>query len=133
MVVIATHTNINRLFHSQYDKSHPDFDIKDIEESFTDFDRAISEEVLRQQYRNAIRIFYLKTIHTLSSLRLIEYSKEKTNLDYQHELRDQMLLPGFLALTAIYNNVWYGYHAIDTSRYQQYAESFNQFLNGLNA
>ena len=133
LIVLITKTKLNRLFYSNKGAREPEFDVQDIEENITDFDTAIQNETLRKQYRKAVRLLYLKIIHTLEQLELINYSKEKTNIDYMRELSDNKVRAGFSGLTGIYNNVWYGQFDINEKQYQQYELNFANFLTSINA
>lgn len=129
IIVLISKTRLNRIFFSNKAINNPDFAIKHLNENLTDFDKAIQNEVSQKQYRRAIRLLYLKLINTLDKIELINYSKEKTNIDYLRELRDSELQPAFRGLTGIYNNVWYGQFEIDMQQYQQLENDFIKFLS----
>ncbi len=133
LIILITKTKLNRLFYSTGGIKEPDFYVQDTEENITDFDSAIQNETLRKQYRKAVRLLYLKIIHTLEQLELIKYSKEKTNIDYLRELLDNKVRTDFSGLTCIYNNVWYGQFDINEKQYQQYELNFAKFLKSINA
>lgn len=131
LIILITKTNLNRIFYSNKDTNVPEYNVLDTEESISDFDSAIQNELQRKEYRKAIRLMYLKIIHKLEQVELINYSKEKTNIDYLRELHDTKIKNGFLSLTGIYNNVWYGHFEINESQYQQYERNFDEFLNSI--
>ncbi len=132
LVVLITKTRVNRLFFSDKTINQPDYQVKDAEEVITNFETAIRTEIMQKQYRKAIRLLYLWTLHSLDQLKIIRYSKEKTNIDYLHELGSTGLKKEFSGLTGIYNHVWYGHFDINKEQYQQYEQHFMEFQNKLN-
>lgn len=124
IVILITKTRLNRVFYSNKAISDPEFELKDLNENITDFDIAIKNEVSQKNFRNAIRLLYLKLINMLDKRELIKYSKEKTNIDYLKELSSSQFQSAFLGLTGIYNNVWYGEHEIDMKQYSHYEQDF---------
>src|SRR5690606_7261386 len=52
-----------------------------------DLDALISDAIQQKNYRLAIRYQYLKTLKTLSKHQIIEWHYEKTNKDYENEIK----------------------------------------------
>ncbi len=83
------------------------------------------DAVRQQEYRFAIRYFYVYTLQRLSERGHIAWQPEKTNEDYTRELATSSLLGTFKQVTYIYDFVWYGSFAIDKEGYLEAATYFN--------
>jgi len=97
----------------------------------SDFDALISQALKNNNYRQAVRYQYLKTLHKLAGKELIELAPDKTNYQYVHEIKKPVLQNEFASLTLNYEYVWYGEFAIEQNIYQKiegYFSGFNQKL-----
>jgi hypothetical protein len=97
-----------------------------------DFDKLIQQSAAQQNYRLAVRFWYLKMLKILSDAQLINWQISKTNYDYYYELKQQALRNEFLSLTRTFENSWYGNHNLSTERYQEAMGSFLLFFTTLN-
>lgn len=59
-------------------------------------------------YRLAIRWCFLKSLQWLNKQNKITWQTAKTNIDYQHELKDENLKEDFISLSSVFEYVWYG-------------------------
>lgn len=87
-------------------------------------ERAVAEE----NFRLAIRYYYLKVLQILSNHEKIVWKPEKTNADYQQELSEVAFLPQFLHVTHTYDFVWYGQFDMTATAYQEEVNYFNQLI-----
>jgi hypothetical protein len=94
----------------------------------TDFDNLITNAVKKQNYRLAVRYYYLKTLKLLSEKEIINWEYEKTNQDYYHEIKNKEIKASFSYTSYIYNYSWYGEFELDESGYQEASKSFNQLF-----
>jgi hypothetical protein len=101
-------------------------DIHDI-----NFDKSIEEAIRQKQFRQAVRLYYLKTLKKLSDKKLIEWEKDKTNRDYTFELRQTQLLNPFQNLTRIFEYIYYGDFQISSQEFVEAQNSFATFYNEL--
>ncbi len=70
---------------------------------------ALIEEAMRVgNYRLAVRWCFLKSLQWLSSQNKIIWQPAKTNIDYQHELKDKNLKEEFVSLSRVFEYAWYG-------------------------
>lgn len=97
-----------------------------------DFDKLILQSANQQDYRLAVRFWYLKMLKILSDAQLINWQISKTNYDYYYELKQQALRNEFLSLTNTFENSWYGNHNLSTERYNEAMKSFTSFFTTLN-
>jgi hypothetical protein len=82
-------------------------------------------------YRLAIRYYYLTTLKSLSNKKLIEYHKDKTNTEYLFEIKDKGLKNQFSYLTYVYTYVWYGEFFIDEQHFLVVKNKYQQFLKSI--
>lgn len=90
----------------------------------TDFDRLIRQALLNNNYRQAVRYQYLRTLHTLAEKDFFELQPDKTNYQYVYELANQPHQNDFAALTLNYEYVWYGEFNIDEELYRKIETGF---------
>ncbi len=85
----------------------------------TDLDVFLREALAQGDYAQAIRLHYLGVIKDLSNKSLIEWAREKTNLNYLREMRGHPLHPAFKRATQTYERVWYGNTPVNKDQYAQ--------------
>ena len=90
----------------------------------SDFDNLILQALHDNNYRQATRYQYLRTLHKLADKNLIELSKDKTNFQYVHEIANPGFRNDFASLTLNYEYVWYGEFMIDKNVYQKLEMNF---------
>jgi hypothetical protein len=130
--IAITQTKLYQLFYSDSEIESPNFTVSKVDDEIVDYDDAIRQFKARQQFRDAIRMFYLKVIHALLTHGYIQFSKEKTNFDYLHDLTTDDLKSKFSTITTIYNHVWYGDIEINEVQYLRLAQSFQKFYTTIN-
>lgn len=113
--------------------------LEDIEENLMESDlmRWLKKVVEDKDYRLALRIYYLIIIKELATKGLINWKKEKTNLDYLYEMRQHDTYNNFEEITGIYQLIWYGeknmgdkYLVEMSHKFRSYYQSINQEGNG---
>lgn len=93
-----------------------------------DFPTLLNQTIKEEQYRLSIRYYYLWLLQKLQEQEQIEWHIEKTNSDYQDEIKDSSLKEDFKYLSYIYNNIWYGEFEITESEFNQAKKSFDTIL-----
>ena len=93
------------------------------------FDVRISQAVTSEQYPEAIRLHYLKCLKHLSDQDLINWQIDKTNHEYEVELRDERIRKPFGRITYLYENICYGDFPISRTEYDKFAPEFDVFDN----
>ena len=97
----------------------------------TDFKALIQHAENDNNFRLAIRYYYLWLLKTLSEAELIDYDVEKTNSDYYLELENEGVRNEFSYTSYLYNYIWYGEFNIDAQQFEQAKKAFNHFLRSL--
>jgi len=121
----------NWVFGKSSDKSI--IPVTDIESNIykTDFKALISAAESEQNYRLAIRYYYLWLLKTLSEAEVIDYDVEKTNSDYHLEIQNKDTQKEFSYTSYLYNYIWYGEFDIDEPQFDKAKNAFTQFLNSV--
>ncbi|MGG5507735.1 MULTISPECIES: hypothetical protein [unclassified Myroides] len=94
----------------------------------TNFESLIAESTAAQNYRLAIRLYYLWLLQRLQEENKITWAPEKTNADYNYELQESWEREQFTYLSYLYNNIWYGEHEIAEADFFKAKKSFDTKL-----
>lgn len=119
------------LFYKKSEKGS--LNLSDEEENIHEmnFTTLIEEAIAKGQYRVAIRYLYLRLLKDLSDRQLITWRSEKTNYDYNNELRPSAFGKPFNHVTFLFDYAWYGDMPINDEAFKNIRESFEQFNNQL--
>jgi len=104
-------------------------DEEDIHEH--DYEELLRLAIKNANYRLATRYYYLLLLKNLSHKKLISYHKDKTNTEYQFELKNKYLRSKFSQLVYIYDYVWYGEFAINEMKFNLIEEKYQSFIKGI--
>ena len=110
--------------------------IEDIESNLerADLTSFLDKALGNQDYRLAVRLYYLSIIKALSSAGHINWKKDKTNGQYLRELRYKkhanMRILG--AVTRIFEYVWYSDTVFGKGQFEEIQLEFKQLLQSLN-
>lgn len=96
-----------------------------------DFEPQIVQAVAQKHYREAVRLYYLRTLKQLEDCELIRWKPDKTNHDYVNELRQTPFSAQFSTLTRHFEYVWYGDLPLNTSDFEQIQAEFGAFSETL--
>lgn len=129
VILIIVLVNIIRsnqlsLFHAGGRKRHEDPGIEAKPEAFSTL---IREAESAGDFRLAVRYHFLQTLQHLHEKQLITQHTDTTNQQYLAQLSNHPRFDAFRQLTLIYEYLWYGDFAIDSSRYKAVAVKFLDF------
>ena len=102
------------------------FEDEDIHE--VDLEALLKDAIAKQEYRLAIRYYYLSVLKGLSTKKMIEYHKDKTNSEYLFEIENTSTRKEFSYLSYIYSYVWYGEFPIDEEKFKVVKDKYVTFL-----
>ncbi|MFC4720992.1 hypothetical protein ACFO5O_01560 [Geojedonia litorea] len=91
-----------------------------------DVQALINEAESKNDYRLAIRYYYLLVLKTLSLKNYIKLEDDKTNAEYLNEIAQTHFSQGFAYTSYLYNYIWYGEFPLNN---QQYAIAKQRFTN----
>jgi hypothetical protein len=98
----------------------------------TDFNTLIEEALLKDNYRLAIRYYYLLSLKQLANKEKIEWDSEKTNYDYYQEIKDKTLKKQFQYISYIYDYCWYGEFNIEKTEFNTSEKAFKKLTDLIN-
>jgi hypothetical protein len=93
-----------------------------------DLSALILDAVAAEQYRSAVRLYYLNIIKLLAQRGYIHWKKEKTNFEYSEELRETLFYKEFLELTKIFERVRYGEGLVKRVTFEKTAQRMIEFI-----
>ncbi len=109
--------------------------VTDIENNIhaTNFKALISEAESNNNYRLAIRYYYLWLLKKLTQEELIKYDVEKTNSDYKNEIASNTFKEEFSYTSYLYNYIWYGEFDVNQEQFSKAKHAFINFLETIKA
>ncbi len=94
-----------------------------------DFNVLIEESLLKNDYRSAIRYYYLLSLKKLSEKEIIDWDSEKTNYDYYQEIKDEKVKKQFQYISYIYDYCWYGEFNIEKQEFETSKKAFDKLFD----
>lgn len=76
------------------------------------------------KYRLAVRYYFLYMLKKLSDEEIVTFENDKTNEDYQHEIKDAEQQKLFKSLSYLYDFIWYGDFQISESDFLKAEKQF---------
>ncbi len=89
-----------------------------------DIQELISKAIANNNYRLAIRYYYLFILQKMTDQELIDWQLQKTNEDYLKEIEVIELKTPFRTITRLYDYIWYGGFSLDQARYLKAEHAF---------
>lgn len=93
----------------------------------------IKKALDENNYRLAVRYYYLYIIQQLSQTGLIHYEFDKTNTDYLNELDQASIKDDFKQVTHLYDYTWYGNFDVSETDYSRAQQLFIALENKISA
>ena len=94
-----------------------------------DLNDLISKAIEANNFRLAIRYYYLLVLKKLATKDLIDWQQDKTNEDYLNEIKQAELKASFKRSTLLYDFIWYGNFSIDALEFSKVQAEFEHFNN----
>ncbi|AXT54218.1 DUF4129 domain-containing protein [Aquimarina sp. MMG015] len=94
-------------------------------------EQLIQQALKANNYRLAIRYYYLSVLKQLSENEFINWESQKTNTDYLKELTDNSLKNKFQNITRLYDFIWYGSFDINQTSFEQAEQKFKSITNSI--
>ena len=122
----------SQLFYKARDKltSYGDITADNIQQA--DIKALIETAENNNNYRLAIRYYYLLVLKQLTVKKYIIFKDDKTNADYMNAIATEKFSTIFAHTSYIYNHAWYGEFQVDTKQYQLAKAKFVQLINSIN-
>jgi len=84
----------------------------------------IDQALLNKDFRLAVRYGFLLLLKRLSETEIIAYEFDKTNSDYQKEIKSDSILPLFKKVSTLYEYTWYGNFLVSETDYVKASKQF---------
>ncbi|MBW7868747.1 MAG: DUF4129 domain-containing protein [Brumimicrobium sp.] len=84
-----------------------------------------------EDYRTAVRYWFLYVLKSMTDKDLIEWDPEKTNRDYMQLLLGSKYHRDFQELARIFDYIWYGKREINQADYVNYKSKYQRVLHNL--
>ncbi|MBW6483731.1 MAG: hypothetical protein K0B10_11815 [Vicingaceae bacterium] len=88
------------------------------------FDVLIEKAINEKNYKEAIRLSYLKVLKQLTDADLIRWEIDKTNLDYANELANSEYEFPFNKVTKVFEYLWYGDFELNSTQFNVEIKKF---------
>jgi hypothetical protein len=82
------------------------------------YNKEIEKAIAAGDYRLAVRLLFLQLLRGMSDRKIIQYSHERTNLDYLLQVHHAPWYQQFFRITRNYEYVWYGLFEIDKNKFE---------------
>ena len=117
------------LLNSQTKNKKAEINLSDEEQLIKneDLNELISKAIATNNYRLAIRYYYLLILKKLAAKDLIDWQQDKTNEDYLKEIESNDLKASFKRSTVLYDFIWYGNITIDSLEFSKAQAEFELF------
>ena len=113
-------------------KIHGDIEgIKPTEIPKSELELLLDDALAKEDYREAIRIYFIFTIRGLIKKDWIEWEKEKTNFSYLTEMRGNQYETQFESCVSVYEIVWYGERDISKEEFKILEPRFKNLVSNL--
>lgn len=93
----------------------------------TDLNSLLQKAIQNNNYRLAIRYYFLEALKKLNDKNKIKLDRDKTNSDYLFELKNNEERKQFSYISYLYDYVWYGEFLLTEVEFKQIESSFNNF------
>jgi hypothetical protein len=109
-----------------YDNRHID------EVGEDDIEKLLRDALERNDFRAAVRIYYIRLLKHLHSTGFIAWKKDKTNRDYAAELATVSFTRDFRKLMTAYEIIWYGERTPSLEEFRKLQVNFNDLQHQAN-
>ncbi|MDP5107192.1 MAG: hypothetical protein NWQ31_13595 [Polaribacter sp.] len=96
-----------------------------------DLETLLQQAIAAQEFRLAIRYYYLLSLKGLSTKKFIDYHKDKTNSAYLFEIENTELRNTFSYISYVYTYVWYGEFPINEQHFKAAQLKYQSFLKSI--
>lgn len=118
------------LMNKRVEKENINYSIEDVEADIhkSDLEGFARHALDKQDYKLAVRLYYLQIIKLLSQNRLIKWKRDKTNRAYINEMKGSDYFKDFRSVTRLFERVWYGDINLQKNEFEQLRPRFLEFL-----
>lgn len=127
IVLLVLKNDIRAVFYGK--SASVSIDFKEFDEDIhkINFDELIADAIIKNDYRKAVRLHFLKLLKELTDKNLIAWQIDKTNNDYSMELSNSKFSSQFKELAFMYEYIWYGDFQLDETNFKSSILKFKEF------
>ncbi len=99
----------------------------------SDIDKLLEQAIAKEQYNQALRYAFLKSLHILGQKNYIQLQKEKTNAEYQAELykSKKNLVEAFKWQSRVFAYIQYGEFEVNKNQFEALYPKFKSFYQSI--
>jgi hypothetical protein len=126
VVLRLTNSGVSTIFSGKKktDETETDATLEDVDIHAINYEEQIRLAISREDFRLAVRLWFLRTLKTFSDKQLVHWKIDKTNSDYYYELSGTTYQEEFGDVSKVYDYIWYGEFPVDKMSYQKAEEKF---------
>ncbi len=129
VIMKMTNSGISTLFSGKARASEKtDATLEDVDIHAINYEQQIADALTKNDYRLAVRLWFLRTLKSLSDKELVNWRIDKTNSDYFYELSGTAYQQEFGEISNVYDYIWYGEFPVDQSSYSKAEEKFRDLF-----
>jgi hypothetical protein len=129
LIFILLNEGSGQWFHRHRNTSLKEYQTFNVETANpNDFKQLIHNAEKNNDYRLAIRYYYLLVLKSLSLKNIIDIEDDKTNVEYLNEISNNDLNRAFSKVLYVYNYTWYGEFSINTQQYHIARNNFQSLI-----
>lgn len=111
-------------------KERIDLELEEVEDiEVIDAEAGLQQALNAENYREAVRMLFIKLLQVLTQEESINWKPEKTNRDYLKEMRTHEKSMHFENLVMAYERIWYGSEDIDAHFFNFLRADFEKFYS----
>ncbi len=132
LALILIYLIVRSISLSRSDKEEEEVDLENLESiDEHDFQSLLDQKLQEKDFRTAIRIQFLTILQLLSKQRLIEWKRNKTNVQYTYEVKDVEVNGKFRLIANAFDILWYGNEEISEEQYELIANRTDELASFL--
>jgi preprotein translocase subunit SecG len=132
VILKVTGSGVNTLFSGKSRTTEKtDATLEDVDIHAIDYEKQIRDAIANNDYRLAVRLWFLRTLKTFSDKELVHWKIDKTNSDYYYELSGTAYQKEFGEISNVYDYIWYGEFPVDQNSYTKAEEKFSGLMKKL--
>ncbi|CAN5134178.1 hypothetical protein BH09BAC5_BH09BAC5_03670 [soil metagenome] len=125
VILKVTNSGVSTIFSGKSRKAEKtDATLEDVDIHAIDYEKQIHDAISNLDYRLAVRLWFLRTLKTLSDNELLTWQIDKTNSDYYYELSGSNYQKDFGDVSNVYDYIWYGEFPVDANSYSKAEDKF---------
>ena len=130
LIIYLSNSNIS-LFRKSKTMTRLEGDVATDDIFAINYNSEIEKAVAGGNYRLAVRLLFLRLLRGMSERNIIQYTHDRTNLDYLLQVHHAPWYQQFFRITRNYEYVWYGQFDIDQSKFDSINKDFDSLEHQL--